>query len=447
MAHSSRRWLPKISDADPARTCSPPIEPSMPDPSDSFTAFGISRRNPRARAVETIAAATICWDACSNEAANLRTSSAFSAGAVSIATSRAPPTVSVPVLSNSTVWTRASASKGPPPLMRMPCRAARDIPAMKATGAARISGQGVDATSTARPRSASPEAIQAPPATTRVIGSRSRAYLSAIRMKGAFAVCAAVTRRTSRTVPPAYITATTTAARLALRMSAAVMEMSATVSTPVRPATRSRVIETPSAAITGTVPAAHIQLAATSRSSTKAMRPTASAASAHTIRTPRRKRPFRIMRRPPFAQPRQMGERSGAIFGSPLARSLAASAIKTVSGVLRPWARSAARDLAFPIAIVRDSPPLNRRLLPAFKGLFGRTLSLFPSASSAGEPDFTPSRRRNMDIARRKRALARDHGILKSVRAGGTSLCSSLSTIEKSDGGVRRGPAPTTMAL
>ena len=60
-----------------------------------------------------------------------------------------------------TVWARASASSGPPPLMRMPRRAACATPAMKATGAARISGQGVAATSTARPRSGSPEISQA----------------------------------------------------------------------------------------------------------------------------------------------------------------------------------------------------------------------------------------------------------------------------------------------
>ena len=78
-------------------------------------------------------------------------------GAVSMATSRAPPTVSVPVLSNMTVCVRASASSGPPPLIRMPWRAARETPAMKATGAARISGQGVAATSTASPRSGSPD--------------------------------------------------------------------------------------------------------------------------------------------------------------------------------------------------------------------------------------------------------------------------------------------------
>src|SRR5271157_3537740 len=42
--------------------------------------------------------------------------------------------------------------------------------------------------------------------------------------------------------------------------------------------------------------------------------------------------------------------------------------------------------------------------------LLAELLSPFPSASSVGEPDFTPSRRRNMDFARRKSALARDHG-------------------------------------
>ena len=76
----------------------------------------------------TMAAATTWWDACSSEAARRSTSSGLSPGAVSTATSRAPPTVSVPVLSNMTVWVRASASSAPPPLIRMPSRAAHETP-------------------------------------------------------------------------------------------------------------------------------------------------------------------------------------------------------------------------------------------------------------------------------------------------------------------------------
>ena len=49
----------------------------------------------------------------------------------------------------------------PPPLTRMPRRAAWATPAMKATGAARISGHGVAATSTARLRIRSPDTSQA----------------------------------------------------------------------------------------------------------------------------------------------------------------------------------------------------------------------------------------------------------------------------------------------
>jgi hypothetical protein len=88
---------------------------------------------------------------------------------------RAPPTVSVPVLSNIAVRTRASASNGPPPLMRMPRRAACDTPAIKATGAARMSGQGVAATRTANPRIGSPDRNQAMPAMTSVTGRSRRA--------------------------------------------------------------------------------------------------------------------------------------------------------------------------------------------------------------------------------------------------------------------------------
>ena len=89
--------------------------------------------------------------------------------------SRAPPTVSVPVLSNSTVWARASASSGPPPLTRMPRRADWATPAMKATGAARMSGHGVAATSTARLRMRSPEISQAIKASASVTGRNTSA--------------------------------------------------------------------------------------------------------------------------------------------------------------------------------------------------------------------------------------------------------------------------------
>ena len=73
------------------------------------------------------------------------------------------PRVSVPVLSSSTVFAPPSRSRAPAPLTMMPARAARERPATKAIGAARMSGHGVATTMTARPRVESPEASQAMP--------------------------------------------------------------------------------------------------------------------------------------------------------------------------------------------------------------------------------------------------------------------------------------------
>ncbi len=78
------------------------------------------------------------------------------------------PLVSVPVLSSISTLARASASSTPPPFTRMPCFAARDTPAMSATGTARISGQGVAMTRTARSRLSLPVASHAAPAMTSV---------------------------------------------------------------------------------------------------------------------------------------------------------------------------------------------------------------------------------------------------------------------------------------
>ena len=66
------------------------------------------------------------------------------------------PSVKVPVLSKISVWIRAKASSGFAPLISTPKCAARDRPATKATGTARISGQGVATTKTATARIGSP---------------------------------------------------------------------------------------------------------------------------------------------------------------------------------------------------------------------------------------------------------------------------------------------------
>ena len=168
LAHSVVRWRAKIMSGEPALTRFPSMTPCSPEPIDSCTSFGTFSAMPRSAAACTMAAASTWCEACSSEAPSISTSSAFSPGATSMERSRAPPTVSVPVLSNSTVWARASASSGPPPLTRMPRRADWATPAMKATGAARMSGHGVAATNTARLRMRSPEISQATKATASV---------------------------------------------------------------------------------------------------------------------------------------------------------------------------------------------------------------------------------------------------------------------------------------
>ena len=85
------------------------------------------------------------------------------------------PEVRVPVLSNSSTDPRASVSSAPPPFTMMPRRAAREIPATMAIGTARISGQGVATTSTARARTGSPVRAHAAAAMTSVTGTNTRA--------------------------------------------------------------------------------------------------------------------------------------------------------------------------------------------------------------------------------------------------------------------------------
>ena len=85
------------------------------------------------------------------------------------------PTVSVPVLSNSTVRACPSASMVGAPFTITPDRAARDSPDTNAIGAARISGQSVATTTTAKARTGSPLSAQAAAATINVAGRKKPA--------------------------------------------------------------------------------------------------------------------------------------------------------------------------------------------------------------------------------------------------------------------------------
>ena len=93
--------------------------------------------------------------------------------------------MTVPVLSSSAVRAAPSCSIAPPPLTRMPRRAAREMPEMSAIGAARINGHGVATTTTARARTGSPLTSHAIPGDERVSGRKIVAYRSARRTNGA----------------------------------------------------------------------------------------------------------------------------------------------------------------------------------------------------------------------------------------------------------------------
>ena len=91
------------------------------------------------------------------------------------------PTVSVPVLSKTAVFTSLSASSAPPCRMITKRRAARLIPPMIATGVARISGHGVATTRMASARIQSCVSQTAMPQIAIVIGVNQTAYRSASR--------------------------------------------------------------------------------------------------------------------------------------------------------------------------------------------------------------------------------------------------------------------------
>ena len=135
---------------------------------------------------------------CSTAAAYRNTSFATNPSAGRSCRTRGCPTVTVPVLSNTATVAAASRSSAAPCRMMICRRAARFIPPMMATGAARISGQGVATTRIASTRSESCVANQAPTHAAMVAGVNQTAYLSARRWSGALLDCAVRTSSTMR---------------------------------------------------------------------------------------------------------------------------------------------------------------------------------------------------------------------------------------------------------
>ena len=144
-----------------------------------------------------MARATTCCETCAREAARRSTVSGSKPSAASTQVTCGVPLVSVPVLSNSMVRTRASRSSAPPPLTMMPRLAARETPQISAIGAARIIGQGVATTSTASARLGSPASHQAAPPSSKVAARKTSAQRSARRTSGGRSASADCTRRTT----------------------------------------------------------------------------------------------------------------------------------------------------------------------------------------------------------------------------------------------------------
>ncbi len=91
---------------------------------------------------------------------------------------------------------------------------------------------------------------------------------------------ARATAKSSRRLPPAYMTATTAPARNSPSRSAPDIDTKATASTPMRPAMRSRTMDTNSPMTTGTVPAAQTHRAAVVKPAAKSSAPTVNPVSA-----------------------------------------------------------------------------------------------------------------------------------------------------------------------
>ena len=122
-------------------------------------------------------------------------------------------------------------------------------------------------TSPARTRISSPMATCSIGTSSTADAARRWAILGARSTRDLRSRSARATAKSSSTLPPAYMTATTAPARVSPSASAPDIETKATASTPMRPARKSRIIEMSRPATTGTVPAAQAHHASSVRPS------------------------------------------------------------------------------------------------------------------------------------------------------------------------------------
>ena len=159
--------------------------------------------SPRALASPTMASPSGCSEPCSAAAASANNSSAVTPATGTTSVTTGLPTVSVPVLSRTTIFTRWSRSSASALRMRTPSCAPLPVPTMMAVGVANpmAQGQAMTRTPTAfvsawTKAGAGPQPHQIPNVTAamaRIIGTNTEATRSARRWIGAFDPCASST--------------------------------------------------------------------------------------------------------------------------------------------------------------------------------------------------------------------------------------------------------------
>ena len=185
-----------ISARLPTRTVRPSTRVTMPLPVTGVVSSGRpTGGTPASSAASMMARARGCSEPASAAAAQRRTvflSLPGSRTMTSVSSGR--PSVSVPVLSTATVEIFAEVSRYSPPLMRMPLRAARPIPATMATGMEMTSAPGQPMTSRVRARTMSRETRPAMTASRMTPGVYHREKRSMKAWVLALASCASSTR-------------------------------------------------------------------------------------------------------------------------------------------------------------------------------------------------------------------------------------------------------------
>ena len=132
----------RINCALPTATSRPVTTPVTPLPVCDRKPLTHSNWTPREPAARTIAVATGCSECRSSDAAALSTASSWAGGIAITSPTAGTPSVTVPVLSNTTVFTSPARCRISPPLISNPSSAPRPVATITAVGTASPIAQG-----------------------------------------------------------------------------------------------------------------------------------------------------------------------------------------------------------------------------------------------------------------------------------------------------------------